>query len=151
MYLSVVLLTMFLLPAGSILAQHFLMGEPYGMLLDTWFVFWSIGVRLVIAGCRQFFQPGFTAVEIFQMRGDEALPIIRELGIANFAVGLVAVLSVWRPQFRSPMVIVGVIFYGVAGVRHVFHKGKNRNEKIAMVSDLFVAAVLIASQFMEPA
>ncbi len=150
MYLLVVLLTMFLLPAGSIWAHHFFFGLPYSMLVDTWFVFWSVGVRLMIAGVRQFFQPQFTAVQIFQMRGDEALPIIRELGIANFAVGVIAVLSPWRPAFRLPMVIVGTIFYGTAGLRHLIHRGKTRNETVALVSDLFVATVLVVSQFLHP-
>lgn len=150
MYLLVVLLTMFLLPAGSIVAHHYYFGLPYSLLIDTWFVFWSVGVRLIIGGLRQFFQPRFTATQIFHMRGDEVLPVIREMGIANLAIGVVAVMSLWRPTFRLPMVIVGAIFYGGAGVRHASVKSKGRNEMVAMAGDLFVAAVLVASQFLQP-
>lgn len=143
MYLAVVALTMFLLPAISIFIEHAANPSTALMLLGgRWFVFWGVGVRLMLAGLRQFFQPAFTAQEIFHMTSEEALPLVRELGVANVASGVVGLLSIAVPSFVLPVAISAGIFYGVAGVRHVAERGRSRNETIAMVSDLFMAAVL---------
>jgi hypothetical protein len=134
---------MAVLPIGSIGAEHFYSSAPLplSLLVGKWFVFWAVGVRLFLAGLRQFFQPRFTAQHIFQIKGDDALPVVRELGVANFATGVVGIASLAKPGFVLPVAIVAAIFYGVAGVRHVAEKGKTVNEKIAMVSDLLVFLV----------
>jgi hypothetical protein len=44
-------------------------------------------VRLLLAGLRQYFQPSFTAEQIFGIKTKEPLPIVRELGKANFSLG----------------------------------------------------------------
>jgi uncharacterized membrane protein HdeD (DUF308 family) len=143
MYVAVVLLFMLLLPASAVLIERGQPGAlPLMMLIGKWFVFWGVGARLATAGVRQYLQPTFTAKEIFHMKGSEALPLVRELGVANFAVGVVALASLWRPDFTLPLAIVAAIFYGVAGFRHAFEADKSRNEWIAMVSDLFIAAIL---------
>ena len=62
MYLLIVLLLMFVLPSGSIYLEHSYLhsAAPLMLLAGKWFVFWSAGVRLVMAGLRQYFQPRFT-------------------------------------------------------------------------------------------
>ena len=146
MYLAIVLLTMLVLPVGSMAVEHlaFHAGAPLILLAGKWFVFWGVGVRLFLAGLRQFLQPTFTAREIFGIDNDDVLPLVRELGVANFASGVVGLLSIVRPDFTLPAAIAAGIFYGVAGVRHVAVAHKSRNETIAMVSDLFIAAILAA-------
>ena len=145
MYIAIVVLTMLVLPVGSIVFEHGL--HPHSAILDLigrWFVFWSVGVRLGLAGLRQVFQPAFTAREIFHMKGDEALPLVRELGVANLASGVVGLASIVAPSFVPPVAISAGIFYGVAGIRHVQEPSRSLNETVAMVSDLFIAAVLAA-------
>lgn len=143
MYLAIVVLTMFLLPAAAALIEHALLpGEPAIFLVGRWFVFWGVGVRLTLAGLRQFFQPSFTAVEIFQMKSEEALPLVRELGVANIATGTVGLLSLACASFVLPISISAGIFYGIAGLRHLSERNRSRNENIAMASDLFVFLVL---------
>lgn len=143
MYLAVVALTMFVLPVASIVIAHALApAASLSFLIGQWFVFWSVGVRLALAGVRQFLQPAFTAKEIFHMKSDEALPVVRELGVANLATGAVGLLSLWFPSFVIPVAISACIFYGAAGIRHVTEPHRSRNEAIAMVSDLFLFAVL---------
>jgi hypothetical protein len=136
---------MAVLPIGSIGAEHFYFHSsaplPLPLLVGKWFVFWAAGVRLFLAGLRQFFQPRFTAQHIFQIKGDDALPVVRELGVANFATGVAGIASLAKPGFVLPVAIITAIFYGVAGVRHVAEKGKTVNEKIAMISDLLVFLV----------
>lgn len=143
MYVAMVLLTMLLLPAGSVLADHALHPEAAAlMLIGKWFVFWGVGVRLGLAGLRQFFQPAFTAKQIFHIDGDEALPLVRELGIANFATGMVGIASLAAPSFVLPVAISAGIFYGVAGVRHISERERSFNQTVALASDLFMFAVL---------
>jgi hypothetical protein len=143
MYIAVVALTMLILPLTSIAVEHGVHPDITPVTLTgRWFVFWSVGVRLALAGLRQFFQPTFTAREIFHATSDEVLPFVRELGVANFASGLVALLSLWNASFLLPSAIYAAIFYGVAGVMHITGRDRSRNENIAMASDLFIAAVL---------
>ncbi len=145
LYLAVVTLTMFVLPLGSTALEHALHPDaPLMAAIGKWFVFWGVGVRLTMAGARQFAQPEFTAREIFHLESSDALPLVRELGIANLATGVVGLLSLLAPSFVLPVAISAGIFYGVAGVRHIAQRGRSRNEAIAMVSDLFIFVVLAA-------
>lgn len=148
MYIAVVVLTMFLLPAGSILADHAFHPRMALMpLAGKWFVFWSVGVRLGLAGLRQLFQPAFTAREIFHIGGDDALPLVRELGVANVGTGVVGLASLLAPSFTLPVAISACVFYGVAGARHIAEKGRSVNENVALASDLFIFAVLAGFVF----
>jgi uncharacterized membrane protein HdeD (DUF308 family) len=144
-YLASVLLLMVILPAISIAAEHISYGAaPLMSLVGKWFVFWAAGIRLLLAGLRQFFQPRFTSEKIFGIIGDDPLPFVRELGIANFSTGVAASLSLWRPTFVLPLATIAAIFYGVAGIRHAIEKHRNANENIAMVTDLLAALVFCA-------
>jgi len=143
MYLAMVVLTMLLLPVASIIIEHSVVpAASLIFLVGRWFVFWSVGVRLALAGLRQFFQPTFTAKEIFRISSDEVLPLVRELGVANVATAAVGLLSLLFPSFVVPVAISACIFNGVAGIRHLAERNRSRNETIAMASDLFLFAVL---------
>jgi hypothetical protein len=144
MYFLSVLLLMLVLPAGSIYWEHLHGAVPLMLLVGKWFVFWSAGVRLTLAGLRQQFQPRFTSKEIFGIESDDALPIVRELGVANLATGVVGLLALARPGFVLPVAIAAAIFYGLAGVRHIASGHRNANENIALFSDLFAALVFAA-------
>ena len=49
MYLVIVTLLMLVLPVGSIAAEYFSGGAaPLMLLVGKWFVFWSVGVRLLL-------------------------------------------------------------------------------------------------------
>ncbi len=117
---------------------------PWLALLGKWFVFWSGGIRLVLAGGRQLAQPRFTARDILGIDSDDALPLVQELGIANLATGVAATLSLVFPAFVLPMAIVGAVFYGGAGIRHALGTRHTANQHLAMATDLLVGAVLVA-------
>ena len=146
MYFLSVLLLMLVLPAGSVWVEHshFHSVAPLMLLVGKWFVFWCAGVRLALAGLRQFFQPRFTSEQIFGIASDDALPIVRELGVANFATGVVGIASLAKPGFVLPVAIAAAIFYGIAGFRHLGDRDRNRNQTIAMASDLFAFVVFAA-------
>jgi Family of unknown function (DUF6790) len=146
MYVVTVLLLCVVLPMGSAIVDHALaaVALPWLVLFGKWFVFWSGGVRLVLAGGRQLLQPRFTAKEIFGIDSDEPLPLVQELGVANLAAGIVAALSLVFPAFRPPMAVVGLLFYGGAGIRHLRDADRNAKRNLAMATDLLVAAALAA-------
>jgi len=147
-YLISVLLFMFILPVVSISVELFLHKSLLSwLLIGKWFVFWSIGVRLFIAGIRQALKPEFTAKEIFHIRGEESFVVIKELGFANLSIGLMGMLSLLKTEWCSVVAIGGGLFFGLAGILHVLKKPDSNNEIIAMISDLFIFAVALCYLF----
>ncbi len=146
MYFAIVFCLMLAAPLGAIVIDHSVLhgAAPLMWLVGKWFVFWAVGVRLALAGLRQYFDPRFTAEQIFEIHHDDALPLVRELGVANFAAGTVGILSLLRPDFVLPSAIAAAIFYGVAGFRHARQPTRNAKETFAMATDLFAFAVLAA-------
>jgi hypothetical protein len=143
LYLAVVLLTMLVLPAGSVIADQLAHPETrLIVVIGRWFVFWGVGVRLGLAGLRQIVQPAFTARQIFHIAGDGALTVVRELGVANIGAAVVGLASLVAPSFVLPAAISAAIFYGVAGAQHVMQRRRSFNETLAMASDLFMFLVL---------
>jgi hypothetical protein len=99
MYFAIVLCLMLAAPLGAIVIEHSFLhsGAAIMALVGKWFVFWAVGVRLALAGLRQYFDPRFTAEQIFDIHGGDALALVRELGIANFVAGTAGILSLMRP------------------------------------------------------
>jgi hypothetical protein len=146
MYFIVVAALLFVLPLASIAVETFLghHGLPAMVLVGKWFVFWGVGVRLLMAGLRQIVQPRYTAETILGIKDPDSLLIVRELGFANSAIGIIGVGSIFFPRWVLPVAIAGAVFYGLAGINHVMHKKRNRLQNVAMISDLFVAAILLS-------
>jgi len=143
MYILVVGLTMLVLPVASIAIDAGTTHAPLLWLIGKWFVFWAVGVRLLLAGIRQYFQPAFTSRDIMGIETPEVYVLVRELGGANVASGIVGLASLAMPGFVLPAAIGAGIFYAVAGLEHVRSGHRGRNEWIAMVSDFFAAAILL--------
>lgn len=145
MYIVFVALSMVVLPVASILVNLAHVPDAGLMeLLGRWFVFWGVGVRLGVAGLRQFLWPKLTATEVFHMTSDQALPVIRELGIANVGTAVIALTSLAIPGFVLPAALSAGIFYGMAAVGHIAEPNRSLNENVALWSDLFLFSVLLA-------
>jgi hypothetical protein len=148
MYVFIVIALMLALPLISIVAQIILTdhgalhGASYLAVVAKWYVFWAVGVRLSLAGLRQIIQPRYTAETILRLKGAESLFFVRELGFANAAMGSVGIASLFAPSWVTPAAMLGTIYYGLAGINHCFHKGRNTLQNVALVSDLFAAMVL---------
>ncbi len=149
MYVLIVAALMFVFPVVSILVETVF--RDNGVLLAAsvgkWFVFWAVGIRLLMAGMRQIFQPRYTARAILGIQSDDSLLLVRELGFATTAIGCVGAGSIFAPGWVVPTAIAGAIFYGLAGISHATHEKRNRLQNTAMVSDLFVAVVLMTYCF----
>lgn len=144
MYYSVVLLLMLALPVLSIAIEGAMGGATsITTSMVKWFAFWSVGVRLFLAGLRQTLQPKYTAEVLLGLDGTDVLFVIRELGFANLAIGTLGLSSLVVDEWRLATALVGGVFYGLAGINHLFQPHRTRLENVAMLSDLFAAAVLL--------
>jgi hypothetical protein len=144
MYYAIVGLLMFVLPCASVLVEVLTTHQPTMLLVGKWYVFWAVGVRLLLAGLRQVIQPGYTAQVILGLKSDESLLIVRELGFANVAFGLSGLLSIYFSGWSVPIALAGGIFYGLAGGNHALQSHRGKLENVAMVSDVFAAVVLLS-------
>ena len=144
MYLAMIILLMGALPVASIAIEFAHLSDGAGLLslIGKWFVFWPVGVRLLLAGLRQVVDPKFTAGTIFGVKDKAALVVVQELGFANLSIGALGALSLVRQQWIVPAAITGGLFYGLAGIKHVLRSDRNGIENIAMASDLFILIVL---------
>ena len=145
MYAFLVIALMLVVPIGCTAYEVF--NSNHGMfafsVLLKWLVFWAVGVRLLLAGLRQTFQPGYTAEVVLGIKGDDCRRVIRELGFGNIAIGSIAVTSLFVDGWLLPAAVAGAVLYGLAGVNHFLHKARGMNENVAMVTDVLVAVVLI--------
>ncbi|MBB3977523.1 hypothetical protein GGQ64_002729 [Rhizobium azooxidifex] len=143
MYLLMLLALMVVLPIVSILIEQ-VSGTDASLLflIGKWFVFWIVGVRLLLAGVRQVMQPSYTATKIFQIKDPEAEKLVTEIGFGNLAMGLVGVLTLLEPAWVVPAGLTGGLYLGLAGVKHAMNADRSRAENIAMATDFFGAAVI---------
>ena len=58
-------------------------------------------------------------------------------------MGLLGICSLFRAGWIVPAALVGGLYYGLAGMGHIFHRAKNAKEYMAMISDAFVFLVLL--------
>lgn len=146
MYLLMIVLTLLILPLVSILFEMTVAGGDAGLMLlvGKWFVFWAGGLRLLLASLSQIFNPGYTARSIFDIKDPQASKIVTELGFGNFSIGTISALSLLFPAWLLPAAVAGGLFYGLAGIKHVFNQRRSPKENIALASDLFVFVVLAA-------
>ncbi|MET0735927.1 MAG: hypothetical protein ABWY55_09865 [Microbacterium sp.] len=146
MYFAFVLLTTVVAPLVSGLIAGIATGWEDGPLhvFGLWWVFWGIGVRLLIAGISQISRPSFTSKEILHIDAPEAAQIVQELGFMNLSIGLAAVISLLVPSWAPAIGLAGGGFLLLAGIRHIGKKGKNAKEWTAAATDLIVGVVGVA-------
>jgi len=145
MYAVLLVALMFVVPIGCTIFEVFELNHGafgFGILLK-WFVFWAVGIRLLLAGLRQIIQPRYTADTIFGIKGADSRILVRELGFANIAIGCIAAGSLLSSAWLMPGAVAGSVLYCLGGVHHFLRKARKRHENIAMVSDVVVAVVLI--------
>jgi hypothetical protein len=145
MYLVSVIVLLILAPAVSVIAEFVAAAAPPDLIgvVGKWVTFWAVGVRLFIAGVKQTAQPSFTARDIFQIDDPSALGLVREIGFGNLAMGALGLASFLKPEWLVPAAIVGGLYYGLAGLGHLFKGRRNAKENVAMLTD-FLAFVVLA-------
>ena len=146
MYYAIVALTMVVAPLLSIAAEYpGITGLGSLILIATkWFAFWAVGVRLLLAGVTQILRPGFTLKGILGVDEARAHVVVQELGFANVSIGLAGILSILFSIWALPVAFIGGLFLGLAGVNHLMRPHRTMRETVAMVTDLWAAAILLA-------
>ncbi|MGE8186231.1 DUF6790 family protein [Pseudomonas sp. NPDC086278] len=146
MYFAMVWGLMLVIPVLSVIIESILTTAPdFVWLIAKWFVFWGIGIRLLIAGVKQVVQPSFTARTIFKMSSPDAEKLVSEIGFGNVALGLVSTLSIVFPAFVTPMALTGGLFLGLAGVKHARNANRSPEETTALITDLIIGVIGISS------
>jgi hypothetical protein len=93
-----------------------LKGAPYSAHLLEWLLLLPIGVGYVWAGFFHVFFPEIAAQSI----GWQVSPFQFEIGVADFSIGVVAILSFWRNlQFKTAVAIYIVLFSLGVTIGHV--------------------------------
>jgi hypothetical protein len=145
MYFAVVISSMVVLPALSIFFEAFLGAAALDLaLVATWLVFWGVGARLFVAGARQIIWPSLTA-ELLGLCSEGSSVIIRELGFANFALGIAGLASLAAPGWRPAVAMAGGLFLSLAGIHHALQPRKSPRVWLAMVTDLMVGITLLGT------
>ena len=142
-YIIVVSILTFILPAICSIAEMMINKTISSFLLfGKWFIFSAVGLRLFIAGIKQTADPAFTAKEIFHIDNTDIFPVVRELGFANLCFGLIGIISLFQPSWRIVSAFGSGIYYGIAGLQHLFKKPAGINEKFALVTDMLIFVFL---------
>lgn len=144
-YIIIVLFLTFVLPVICCIGQILINKDTTFSfeLFGKWFIFSAVGLRLFLAGIKQTTNPAFTAKEIFHIYSPDSLPIVRELGFANLCFGLIGIISLFMPQWRVVSAFGSGLYYGIAGLQHVFKKPAGVNEMFALVTDILIFILLL--------
>lgn len=143
-YLLINISLLFILPLLSIVYGHFIEKETFNwLLISKWIIFWAVGIRLFTAGIKQASDPAFTGTKIFKFTSQESFVVIRELGFANIALGVMGILSLVNDDWRILAAISGGIFFGLAAFQHSTRKPDSKNEWIALIYDAVVFLTLL--------
>ncbi len=127
---------------GAGLGLHRSPDAAFAPLTLRWAVFWMVGGRLFLAGIRQIVQPRYTAAVVLGIQHADSLLVVRELGFANVALGTMGLGSILWTHWTTPAGVAGAIFYGLAGLNHLWAGQRTASARIAMLSDLWALIVL---------
>lgn len=119
--------------------------DPTAASAVRWMAFWTVGVRLGLAGLRQTLNPSFTAESIFGLSDPAVFPIVREIGMANLSFATLGLAAQFAPSWGLPAILAGGVYYGLAAVVHMGHKPATKNERVALVSDVLTFLALTAA------
>jgi hypothetical protein len=149
MYVILVLAQTVVLPVVSGAIELLISGGDPTEVFGRWFLFWGVGTRLLVAGVSQILRPAFTVQNILGEPNAGAGQIAQELGFANVAIGIGAIVAAFVPGWGVPVAIVGGLFLGLAGFRHIGKLHPNLKEIVATWTDVLVfvamAVYVIAS------
>lgn len=118
-------------------------------ILCKWFAFWCLGIAPITVALMQMFNPSYTANLLSISLTD--FIIIKELGYAQFAIGLLGLFSLKWKAYRQSAAIVYGVFILLAMLNHFMRLAVIDVDEIASTAaDLWtviVAAVIILRGF----
>ncbi|ANJ27811.1 hypothetical protein ATC03_14920 [Agromyces aureus] len=142
-YFVLVILQTVALPVISGIIQLTSVGGDPILVFGTWWVFWGVGTRLLVAGIAQVSGKGPTAAILGSSTPSvQEQQLTRELGMANLCMGFAGLLAL-IPGWALPAGIAGGLYLLIAGIMHVPKKSKNARETLATWTDLIVGLAVV--------
>jgi hypothetical protein len=90
--------------------------EAFSTRLLSWMLLLSVGVEETWAGLFHVFFPHVAASSI----GWEVSPFQFEIGVADIAIGLTAIMSFWKTQsFKAATISYVTLFYAGVAIGHI--------------------------------
>lgn len=81
----------------------------------SWLLLLSVGIDMLWAGLFHVFFPSIASAQI----GWQVSPFEFEIGVADMAMGVTAIVSFWRSwEFKAAVVLYVVLFYIGVGIGH---------------------------------
>ena len=137
-----VLMIMIIFPIAFALIEFSRRKNGFYKLILKWVTFWTIGVRALTSGFMQFANPQYT-MKLLNL-GTESAIIIRELGFLQFAIGLIAILSIRKKAYIEPIFICYGIFMLGASYLHISRISYiDFGELVSLIGDLLVVAIIM--------
>ncbi len=143
-----VLLLMFTFPALSLWIE-FVTREVVltPLLIGKWFIFWGMGIQLTLSGATQLLLPGGALRKRFGLTGRGSFPLVREYGILSLALGVVAITSLFREEYRPAAALAGALFFGLRSGCAVIGKPGTGAELILFLTDLVLFSLILLYLF----
>jgi hypothetical protein len=138
-------MTMVAIPAFFTFIQA--TSHNFFIIFEKWFVFSSLGLRLLLAGIKQLTDPSFTLEKIFNIRHSASIPLVKEIGLHNFCLGFAGVLTLCISSLSLGVLFIGGLYLGMAGILHVIKKPQTYNERVATISDIVAFIVAFGLLF----
>lgn len=116
-------------------------GHQYNItaVASKWLSFFVIGIRALVSGCMQAFNPAFTGA-LLQVEMNDYI-VIKELGYAAIGTGVIGVLSLKKESFRIPAAISRAIFIFCCTFNHLTRIDVvNIGEIIVIITDILLVA-----------
>ncbi len=107
-----------------------------------WFLFWIGGIRALTAGAMQFFNPSYT-MQLLQV-GEESRIMIMELGAAQFGIGVLGILSLFKARYRTSVAIsYGCFLLGASYIHLSRLDMAHWDEIMSLVGDVLLVAIVV--------
>jgi len=112
-------------------------------IIGNWFIFWSIGIRLFTTGLMQIFNPVYTA-NLLQLNLNDFI-VIRELGLSNFSIGLLGIISFFKHGLQKYVCLYILIFFSGASIIHITRllQYAYLDEIITLITNIFTIIVSV--------
>jgi hypothetical protein len=142
-----VFLNIIILPVLSIIINLIInyqknITEKFYEVIGKWFIFWSLGIRLVIAGLMQLVNPAYTN-NLLQL-GLSDFIIIRELGLANLSIGLLCTISFIKKSLQGYVCLYMFIYFTGASILHILRIGSiNFDEFITLITNVILVIIAL--------
>ncbi len=137
------LFTLTALPFITAIAIHYATTTPInGLLLGRWFVFWTIGVRLMVAGLTEVMSSRRQGNIIF-LQGSESGEYRKIIGYLKILLAALGFLCMIKAQSSLIAALTAGIYLGLTGFRHDFKKPCTAIEWLYLGYDIIVFFVII--------